>query len=182
MTLSLPHNPPLPARVPPLLHSKLCRYLHLLSVCAAGLVNGLYLYGSLALDAFDERRSDVDFVAVLTRKATPGDVALLRRVHEEVECQEPRWPLEGMGISRLRHALLTGKISSKVAAGEALLAHASPRRRKIVAEALVLRRGEPSLYRLRLQRAADAMAFIRSIIGECGSVRAPTVRECVTGR
>lgn len=65
------------------------RFVELLAHAAPGLMAGCYLAGSLALDAFDERRSDVDFVAFLSRPATAADVAGLLRVLA-VERIEPR--------------------------------------------------------------------------------------------
>lgn len=255
-------------RVPPAVAPKLREYVTLLAEAAPGLVVGCYLVGSLALEAFDERRSDIDFVALLAHPAAASHLAALQHVHEESERLHPRWPLEGsylqisdlghlppqiapypccsggkfctagvhdlnpvtwwllkesgiallgpppqelpftiewaavtdymhanlhsywsqftrlsprlarlltdsgvewavLGICRLWHALHCGAISSKQAAGTAVLAQAQPQWRKIVAEGLALRGGEPSGYRCRLQRAGATMQFVRAMIGEC---------------
>lgn len=260
---------PLPARVPASLTPKLSDYLHLLEARAPGLVTGCYLTGSLALDAFDERQSDIDFTALLARRAAPADLAALREVHATVEHHYPAWKLEGcylqwgdlgrlppqvapcpycdggvfhpsgyhdlnpvtwwllkqggiallgpappalplavewaqvaaymqdnlhtywrsftrpsrrmlwlledwgvqwavLGVCRPWHALHVGAITSKPAAGEAMLAACPPRRRPIVAEGLALRRGERSRYRSRLRRAGEAVAFVRCVIDACG--------------
>ncbi|MBO0694023.1 MAG: DUF4111 domain-containing protein, partial [Acidimicrobiaceae bacterium] len=57
------------------------RYLRLADLWLPGRVTGWYLVGSLALDAFRPGRSDVDFVAVLDRELSPGELRRLRVVH-----------------------------------------------------------------------------------------------------
>jgi hypothetical protein len=262
--------PDLPARLPPPLAPKLRHYLQLLAETAPGLVTACYLTGSLALGAFDEHNSDVDFVACLRGPAAPADLAALRTVHAALERAEGRWKLEGcylqpgdlgrlppqiapcpccadgvfhpagdhdlnpvtwwllkrcglallgpepqalpftvawadvaaymranlstywraftrpsrrlpwllndwgvqwavLGVCRPWHSLRVGAITSKTAAGEAMLAQAPPRWQKIVQEGLGLRRGEPSLYRQRWRRAVAATKFIAYAIDECSS-------------
>jgi hypothetical protein len=46
------------------------RYLALVDAAAPGVVEGLYLVGSVALDDFHPRASDVDFIAVPTARRT----------------------------------------------------------------------------------------------------------------
>lgn len=85
-------------------------YRDLLGVGAPGLVTGLYLYGSLALDAFSPQLSDIDFVAVTSRRCTPDDIAALERVHTALLGRFPRPFMEGNyftaeDMGRLRDAL-----------------------------------------------------------------------------
>jgi len=73
-----------------------------------------------------------------------------------------------LGICRLWYAFEEGEITSKPAAGDYVLARAPAPWRRILAEALAIRRGgEPGRYRSRLWRARDAAAFVGYAIGEC---------------
>ncbi len=60
-----------------------------------GFINGLYLEGSIALGGFNERFSDVDFIALLEHPASAGEFDALRQVHHRIEKQNPRWKLSG---------------------------------------------------------------------------------------
>ena len=57
-----------------------------------GLLEAFYLDGSLALEDFNERWSDIDFIAVLRRRCTQPEVALLHAIHHRLERTYPRWP------------------------------------------------------------------------------------------
>jgi len=58
-------------------------------------VSAFYLVGSIALDAFDPRFSDIDFVAVASRKPAPGDLERLKKLHRALARRYPRWKMEG---------------------------------------------------------------------------------------
>ena len=60
-----------------------------------GLLAGFYLIGSLALDGYDERLSDIDYLAVLSRPLTPLELGRLAQVHREVKQAYPRAGLSG---------------------------------------------------------------------------------------
>jgi Domain of unknown function (DUF4111) len=64
-------------------------YLGTVEAQAPGLVEGLYLVGSVALDDFRPRTSDIDFVAVTTTPPDPVAVTVLERVHARLR---ERWP------------------------------------------------------------------------------------------
>ena len=53
----------------------------LLEVMPADRIHGIYLYGSLALGAFDPDKSDIDFITVLNDKISKRDEELLKFVH-----------------------------------------------------------------------------------------------------
>ena len=86
---------PWPARVPPSIRPGLAQYLDALAGRAPGLLSAFYLAGSIGLDAFDVRQSDVDFVAILDRRATAADLDILRAVHRDVARAYPGCKLEG---------------------------------------------------------------------------------------
>jgi hypothetical protein len=53
-------------------------------LAGTGLVDGLYLYGSLTTGDYSPARSDIDLVAVPARELTDSDVGTLRTLHERV--------------------------------------------------------------------------------------------------
>jgi hypothetical protein len=68
-------------RIPPSLRGPLADYRGRLERLFPGTLRGIYLHGSIALDAFDERRSDVDLLIVLERRISRDDADVLRRLH-----------------------------------------------------------------------------------------------------
>lgn len=59
------------------------------------LITGFYLHGSLALNAFNPGLSDVDFIAVVSRRLTESDLACLTRIHDTLADKYPNAPLQG---------------------------------------------------------------------------------------
>lgn len=59
------------------------RHLTRLDETAPGLLKDLYLVGSCAVGGYCEGPSDIDFVAVLSRRPGKGDLEALSRVHAE---------------------------------------------------------------------------------------------------
>ncbi|WP_101836362.1 aminoglycoside adenylyltransferase domain-containing protein [Frankia canadensis] len=91
------------------------------------------------------------------RLPTPAGLACLTS-------QGPAWCV--LGVSRLHHTLITGKIISKTAAGEHARATFEPRWHRILDECLRIRRGDHqrSLYRDPFSRRAEALAFTDMVI------------------
>ncbi len=83
-------NPYIPEVIRPMLQA----YLDLLNRELPNFVEAVYLHGSIALDAFDERQSDIDTITVISRLASEGDVQKLGQIHETIASQYPRWLLE----------------------------------------------------------------------------------------
>jgi hypothetical protein len=81
----------IPQAIQPLLQE----YLRLLDTRLPGLLDGFYIHGSIALGAFNPQSSDIDFVAVVSRRCLPDDVEQLRAIHQEIEQRYTRWPLQG---------------------------------------------------------------------------------------
>lgn len=52
---------------------------------------GLYLSGSLVVDDFDSRVSDIDLVAALTSDVSDGELKALRNMHEAVVRSHADW-------------------------------------------------------------------------------------------
>lgn len=88
-TRSLATNVPQP--IQPVLHE----YLRLVHDALPELLVGLYLHGSLALDAFIPGLSDIDFIAITSRRCSMSDINALRAVHQSLTQRYPETPLEG---------------------------------------------------------------------------------------
>ena len=70
-------------------------YIGLVNDALPGLLAGMYLHGSLALDAFNPGRSDIDFITVTSRRCTLADIDSLRAVHHTLAQHYPHAQLEG---------------------------------------------------------------------------------------
>jgi hypothetical protein len=84
-------NIQIPEVIQPLLHD----YLNLLARSVPDLAEACYLHGSIALDAFNERLSDIDFVTVLRRIPTSKEIVLLENIHQILSTTHPNWTLDG---------------------------------------------------------------------------------------
>lgn len=82
-------------QIPELICPLLQDYTRLLSYHVPDLVNACYLHGSVALNAFNERLSDIDFITVLRRSPTSHEITHLRVVHQTITTQYPQWKLDG---------------------------------------------------------------------------------------
>ncbi|RNL84605.1 nucleotidyltransferase domain-containing protein [Halostreptopolyspora alba] len=65
---------------------------------APGLVEGLYLTGSVALGDFHPHASDVDFVVITARRPTDTDSESLRRAHARTRALLPRPQFNGVHL------------------------------------------------------------------------------------
>ena len=74
-------------------------YLALAEERVPGLVDGLYLGGSLGFGEWYDGRSDVDFVAVTTDRPDLADAARLHELHDEVAEAFPRPYLSGTYVT-----------------------------------------------------------------------------------
>jgi hypothetical protein len=74
-------------------------FLRAVDAEAPGLVEGLYLTGSVALSDFRPHVSDIDFVVVTARRCTAADSDSLRRVHARVRAVHPRPQFNGIHVT-----------------------------------------------------------------------------------
>lgn len=81
----------IPNAITPLLDS----YLSAFDQEMPNFLIGWYLHGSIVLGAFDPHRSDIDFIAVVSRRCTTEDIASLKSIHQHLAKQYPDWQLEG---------------------------------------------------------------------------------------
>ena len=83
-------------RIPKPVRPILEYYQQLMETRLAGFVEALYLYGSIALGAFNTRLSDVDFVAVVGHRPDEQEIEQLRVAHQLVRQQHPQPKLAGI--------------------------------------------------------------------------------------
>lgn len=74
-------------------------FLSLADEVAPGLVEGLYLHGSLGFGEWYDGRSDIDYVAVLAERPDDRAVAVLREVHDEVASTFQHPPFDGFHLT-----------------------------------------------------------------------------------
>ncbi len=70
-------------------------YQTLLNESLPGMVEGIYVHGSIALDAYVPGKSDVDFLTVLNRECTNKDLERLSNLHRMIEKQYAAPLLDG---------------------------------------------------------------------------------------
>ena len=70
-------------------------YLEIVDSCAPGLVEGLYVVGSYALDDWHEGTSDIDIIAVTAEPATDEDAGGLLTAHAVLAEQQPTPFIDG---------------------------------------------------------------------------------------
>lgn len=97
-------------RVPDPIQPTLQHYLDLVDQQFHGLISAFYIEGSIALSEFNERLSDIDFVAVLQRSATPAEIERLGDIHTLIEKTYPRWKMSG----RYLHADALARLDDRV--------------------------------------------------------------------
>jgi hypothetical protein len=83
------------ADIPQPVQQALNAYIGLMNDTLPGLLSGLYLHGSVALGAYNPGLSDIDFIAITSRRCTPSDVETLRVVHHSLIERYPQAQLEG---------------------------------------------------------------------------------------
>jgi hypothetical protein len=55
-----------------------------------------YIYGSVALGAFDYGKSDIDFIILMKRKATETDINILKNIHSNIHRKFHKTILDGI--------------------------------------------------------------------------------------
>ncbi|MGO4599082.1 hypothetical protein [Terrabacter sp. 2RAF25] len=73
-------------------------HAELLDARLPGLLEGLYLHGSIGFGGEFHRGSDVDFVAVTSRRPSDPDCEVLRKVHADIDKQWPQPAYDGFYV------------------------------------------------------------------------------------
>ncbi|GKV54080.1 hypothetical protein NCCP2222_00270 [Sporosarcina sp. NCCP-2222] len=63
-------------------------YLNLFQEKLPETLDGLYIHGSIALDAYQEGSSDIDFMAVVNKPLGEEEVQAISRIHQELKRQQ----------------------------------------------------------------------------------------------
>ncbi len=61
-------------------------------------LDGYYICGSIALGAFDYGKSDIDFIAAVTRNAGEADINILKKIHNDMSKKYRQTVLDGFYI------------------------------------------------------------------------------------
>jgi hypothetical protein len=81
--------------IPQPVQQVLDEYIALVQETLPGLLTGVYLHGSLALNAFNPGLSDIDFITITSRRCTATDIDTLRALHHTLTQRYPLAQLEG---------------------------------------------------------------------------------------
>lgn len=76
------------------------------------LVEGVYLYGSIALGAFNVAMSDIDFIVLLKRAASEQEVETIKEIHSKMSNQQFGSRMDGVYVQ----ADLAGKTNEELSA------------------------------------------------------------------
>jgi Nucleotidyltransferase domain. len=85
--------------LPSQVHEALTLYLERMNEQEDGLLQGFYLYGSIALGDYYAHCSDIDFVAVTDKRLTDRQYAVVSNVHKEVEKRFPKSRMGGIYVT-----------------------------------------------------------------------------------
>jgi len=85
-------------RIPEVVQPIIKNYIFLTEKRLVGLINAFYIVGSIALGEFNEHFSDIDFITILNRRATAVEIEHLRKIHQTIEKNHPRWRMSGSYI------------------------------------------------------------------------------------
>lgn len=85
--------------LPPNVQEVLTYYLERINDRQAGIIQGFYLYGSIALGDYYTHCSDIDFIAVSEERLTDEHYQHLMLAHKEVEKRFPRSRMGGIYVT-----------------------------------------------------------------------------------
>ena len=85
----------MPTSLPPTAQQVLDEYIAAIQAALPGLLAGVYVHGSLALDAYTPGLSDIDFISITSRRCTANDTNTLRALHHTLVQRHPQPQLEG---------------------------------------------------------------------------------------
>lgn len=82
--------------LPDIVERVLKDYINLLNDHLPGTIAGLYIHGSIALDAYVDNSSDIDFIALTNRRLTAGDSKVLSYIHKTIENKYKKPEMDGV--------------------------------------------------------------------------------------
>ena len=86
-------------QLPVIVQSFMQKYVELLNKnLPSDLIEGVYIYGSIALGAFNESKSDIDFIVLLRREVSELEVATIQDIHVQMNKQPFGKRMDGVYI------------------------------------------------------------------------------------
>jgi hypothetical protein len=85
-------------RIPLIVQEVLNEYIGLLNERIPNTMEGLYIHGSIALDAYVNNSSDIDFITITNRRLTEEEVAILSDIHETIASKYKKPEMDGVYI------------------------------------------------------------------------------------
>jgi hypothetical protein len=82
--------------IPEVVDKVLKDYINLLNEHLPGTIEGLYIHGSIALDAYVEGSSDIDFITLTNRRLTVRDTEALSHIHRTIESKYNKPEMDGV--------------------------------------------------------------------------------------
>ena len=70
--------------IPKIVEVVLEEYQELVNAYIPNTLEGLYIHGSIALNAFEAKRSDIDFISVTNRHLSADEADLLSKIHSDI--------------------------------------------------------------------------------------------------
>lgn len=86
--------------IPEKVNGVLKEYFDLFESKLPNLLEGYYVYGSVALGAFNYGLSDIDFIAVVKREVTEIDINILKEIHINIKYKFPETDLMGLYVMK----------------------------------------------------------------------------------
>jgi len=112
-------------RIPEAIRPALQEYIALVDDQTPGLARAFYIEGSVALGGFNENFSDIDFVALLDRGPSAGELAALRDIHKTIGKKYPRWKMSGSYLQPDDSGRIDGKLEAIICCEGKLTPHGS---------------------------------------------------------
>ncbi|UYZ24131.1 aminoglycoside adenylyltransferase domain-containing protein [Mesobacillus jeotgali] len=82
--------------LPEVVEKVLKDYINLLNEHLPGTIEGLYIHGSIALDAYVDDSSDIDFITLTNRRLTEADSKALSYIHKQIENKYKKPEMDGV--------------------------------------------------------------------------------------
>lgn len=85
--------------LPQEVHKLMQVFLHLLNTyLTKDLIKGVYIYGSTAIGAFEQEKSDIDLIVLLKRTANKKEIEILDDIHVQLTNENLGARMDGMYI------------------------------------------------------------------------------------